>query len=170
MPFRPAAGLKKNMASILQIPLFSSTRVGGRDEKVKPLLFRLPYLLDNPTSGLCRSGSRGYHPGNSRQRSRNRNRLHRARQCRWRDRSRQGRLRRWGGRSRRTCSRIRRYRTGQGSHERNCGESGTASCSPRSGSRHAICRKWENPNGDRRPHRTRHPGRPQPYREPTRFP
>lgn len=79
-----------------------------------------------------------------------------ARRYRLRDRSRKGRLHRWGDRSRRTCSRIRRYRTEQGSHGRNRGESGTASCSPRSGFRHAICRKWENPSADQPQHRTRH--------------
>ena len=123
-----------------------------------PMPFRLASLPGSPTFGLCRSGSRGCHPGNSRQRKRsqNRNRLRRARWCRGRDRSRQGHLHRWGGRSRHTCSRIRRYRTGQGSHARNRGESGTASCSPRSVSRHAICRKWESSHGDRQPHRTLH--------------
>ena len=118
----------------------------------------------SPTSGLFHSDSMGHHPMNNRQQrlSRNRNRLLWARRCRLKDHSRQGRLRRWGGRSRRTCSRIRRFRTGQGSHARNRGESGTASCSPRSVSRHAICHKWESPHGDRRPHRTRYPTRSHP--------
>ena len=83
------------------------------------------------------------------------NQLRRARQCLWTDHSRQGRLRRWGGRSRHTCSRIRRYRTGQGSHGRNRGESGTAS-----GNEARAAHPWRNSSDCSG--QTRYPSQPHP--------